>query len=260
MLILAIFVLVSAQDCTFTLPGGEVVNLSSMRNSGLPDYEITSNDGYIYRANICGSVNSACEGDTGGIASQWFSYSTCIASLGRMYDYWGTTIGSSVGYLDASDPSKGFFVSYQGGDICFDMNSYVDRSVTFNFHCDSSKDTLTDAYETSTYCKYALDFNTKLACIGSSKSDSAFPTPAAQTQGLSSGSKFLIFLFIGTLLYCGLGIAYNKYTTDATLLESIPQKEFWMEVPSLAADGMSYSVTKVKVALGSIKGQSHEPI
>lgn len=259
MLVLALFVLVSGQDCSFTLPGGEIVDLSSLRNTSPPDYEVYAGDGYIYRANICGPVSSACEGDSSAVATQWTSYSSCISILGRMYDIWGTSLPPKVAYLDASDPNKGFSLTYSGGDYCFNMMSYIDRSVTFNFNCDSAKGSFTDASESTTLCQYTYNFKTKLACVSPSKSDSA-ALQAAQSQGLSRGSKFLLVLFVASLLYCGLGIAYNKYTGDMSIVESIPHKDFWMEIPALAGDGISFTLTKVKSGFESVKGQSHEPI
>jgi hypothetical protein len=156
------------------------------------------------------------------------------------------------------------------GDVCFNMQSYVDRSVVFNFHCDSStKGSFSNAYETDTLCKYSFDFNTKLACIQpaqTSSSEASQPVqPASTSSGLSSGSKFLLLLGVGLALYCGLGIAYNKYTSESsTITESLPHKEFWSEIPSLASDGVSFTLMKLKSGAESVKGkmssQSHEPI
>jgi hypothetical protein len=266
LLLLTIFALAAAQDCSFTLPGGEVVNLSSLRNTGPPDFEIFAADGYIYRGNICGSVSAACEGDSSAIATQWTSYSSCVAVLGRMYDIWGSTLAPQVAYIDASDPSQGFSLTFTGGDVCFDMMSYVDRSVTYNFRCDSGKGSLSNAYESTTLCKYTYDFTTKLACTATAPASSAStnPVPASPSSGLSQGSKFLIFLALAIVLYCGLGIAYNKYTSEASLSESIPHKEFWMEIPSLASDGFTFSITKLRSGMESAKGKmsshTHEPI
>jgi hypothetical protein len=226
MFLLIIFAFAAGQDCSFTLPGGEVVNLSSLRNTGPPDYEIFASDGYIYRGNICGSVSAACEGDSSGIATQWTSYSSCVAVLGRLYDIWGSTLAPQVAYIDASDPSQGFSLTFTGGDLCFDMMSYVDRSVTYNFRCGSGKGSLSNAYESTALCKYTYDITTKLACTATAPaSSSTDPVQASPSSGLSRGSKFLIFLALSAVLYCSLGMAYNKYTSEASLSESIPHKD-----------------------------------
>jgi hypothetical protein len=262
MLVLALAAAVTAQDCSFTLPGGEVVNLSTLRKSSPPDYEVLGKDGYYYKGNICGPLNSACEGDSNGIAAQWTSYSTCIAILGRMKNFWGTTLAPTVGYLDAADPNKGFTVTFPGGDSCFNSLGYVDRTVTYNFYCGTGKLSFDNAYESTTRCAYFFDFYTKLGCLNPPLAEaSASEVVPGASDGLSCGWKFLILLFVCVVAYCGLGMAYYKYTGYGSLVESIPQKEFWMEIPSLAADGVSYSLSVLKSGVEAAKskmtGQGH---
>mmetsp|Transcript_10291 Transcript_10291/g.20050 ORF Transcript_10291/g.20050 Transcript_10291/m.20050 type:complete len:159 (+) Transcript_10291:326-802(+) len=157
----------------------------------------------------------------------------------------------------------GFSLTYTEGDICYDMEKYIDRTVTFNFYCDSKdKGSLAEVEESPFLCQYTYDFYTKSACIKPAKA-SVDPVPPPAT-GISSGTKFLIFLLVGVLLYLALGMTYNHFKNSTSLSDSVPNKEFWYEMPSLVQEGISFTIVTIKsgleVAKGKMSSQAHEPI
>jgi hypothetical protein len=57
------------------------------------------------------------------------------------------------------------------------------------------------------------------------------------SSGLSGGWWFVIWVVLGTSIYLGGGFLYKTKKMGTTGIESIPNIDFWREVPSLVGDG-----------------------
>lgn len=65
--------------------------------------------------------------------------------------------------------------------------------------------------------------------------------------GISGGTIFLILLLVVVILYFVLGCVYQRKKNGTTgMVESIPQSEFWMGLPSLIKDGCVFTAEKLK--------------
>ena len=234
-----------AYDCTFVTPDGEKYDLSSLRRSGPPDYTVRVGSDYEYRTNICSPTFQSCNGDYSGIATQWSLDGSCVAVLGRQIPVFGGNTPPVVDYIDPSDHSVGVTLKYFNGDVCID-EGFLERSVLYNIRCaPDEKGTILSAVEYSP-CQYQIDMLSRAGCLPSSQGRL---NDNSTRSGRKSGgwtTWILLSILIGVILYCGLGIYINHKQHDLELLESIPNKEFWKEVPNLLREGAAFTIAKIR--------------
>eukprot|EP01065_Artemidia_motanka_P039509 TRINITY_DN4844_c0_g2_i1.p1 TRINITY_DN4844_c0_g2~~TRINITY_DN4844_c0_g2_i1.p1 ORF type:complete len:300 (+),score=124.79 TRINITY_DN4844_c0_g2_i1:80-901(+) len=70
------------------------------------------------------------------------------------------------------------------------------------------------------------------------------------SDGCGGGCIFLILFFVGGFTYFAAGVAINRYKFEKRGFESIPNVEFWKDVPFLVKDGVLYTVHKVRGGSG----------
>ena len=201
--------------------------------------EISRNDGYTYRFNICGGTVKVCNGQPAP-ASKWRG--TKCNNLGDMQT-------QEISLLDEHDASKGLRLVYRDGDICKKQVSCMgigqeanicmgigSRQVTYEIECDRGSDpgVLQKIVETS-MCDYTILFQSRHAC---------------PTNGIagSRGWSFVFFVVLVAGLYLGIGIGINKYKFGLDGIESVPHISFWRQVPGLVKDGVTFSVAQSKQA------------
>mmetsp|Transcript_2521 Transcript_2521/g.3959 ORF Transcript_2521/g.3959 Transcript_2521/m.3959 type:complete len:241 (+) Transcript_2521:18-740(+) len=205
----------STFPCVFTMPDGEVVNLSSTYSS-MPDYEADAMD-FIYRLNICGNTLKTC-GDQEGIATQWLYNGRCVAVLARQGPK-----APQAEYLDPTDPSAGIKLTYFNGDRC---NNKQDRMITYKFHC-SQEPTRVGLAQEGHICKYEFDIYTKEICPAKTKLKTKTSTSSKVKTGLLLlGGGFIAYFIIGVL-------ANKRKEPQLGVMEAIPNKDFWFDLPSV---------------------------
>ena len=228
-------------DCVFNMPDGNTVDLYNVYNP-LPDYTI-SVGGYDYIINVCGDTVKKCPGDAFSIATQWLNGS-CVSILARQ-----SPAPPVISYIDPEDPGEGVTLTYSNGDVCLD--SFTPRKVVYNLYCDDGITEL-DSAEEDPKCVYNFNFYTKYACPKSRTGK------VITSKNLSWGSIFLIGLLVSLVLYCVLGTYLNyKNGENQSISESIPNKDFWVELPSLVFTGIHFSLSKSLECINRLRGKEY---
>lgn len=93
------------------------------------------------------------------------------------------------------------------------------------------------------------------ACVGTTKAGATTRTGVTPTLGppdqppgggaLDGGWVMIILLIVGLVLYCGFGSMFMYMMRGARGSEMIPNKAFWLELPSLVKDGCNFTVAKI---------------
>lgn len=233
-----------AYECTFTAPDGAEYDLTPLRKISPPDYSSKVGGQYEYRSNICGTTFQPCNGDTSGIATQWNIDGRCVAVLGRQNPVFGVGNPPEFTYIDPNAPEKGVTLKYQNGDVCIDIG-FIERTVTYTIKCDpSAKASVIQAVETSP-CQYQIDFASKSACPPVPETN-LNDNSTRRKKKVNRGTWLLLTVAVGVTVYCGVGIYINKKRHGMELLESIPNKEFWSEVPAMLRELVASMVARVR--------------
>jgi len=240
-------------DCIFEAPDGIMYDLSAMKHSSPPDYtEKSASDPYEYRCNVCHSTVQSCAGDFTGLATQWNAGGSCIAVLGRQNPVFGGVNRPTLEYLDEEKPEEGVSLVYYNGDLCYTVVSY-EREIRYNIHCDKSTKAELVSISEPRACQYVFEFKSKAGCLFESQDSKA----KRAAKKAFSPQKYLIWTGLLLALYCVLGACYKRRLQGTDWTSSVPNKEFWLDLPALVSDGVSFSLTKVRT-LGS--SQAHPPI
>lgn len=240
-------------DCIFEAPDGIMYDLSSMKHSSPPDYTAPSvSDSYEYRCNVCHSTLQSCAGDFTGLATQWNAGGGCVAVLGRENPVFGGVNRPVLEYLDEGKPEEGVSLVYFNGDLCYTVVAF-EREIRYNIHCDRSTKAELVSISEPRACQYVFEFKSKAACLFESQDSQA----KRAAKKAFSPKKYLIWTGMILALYCGLGCLYKRRVEGNDWTSSLPHKEFWLDLPALVRDGVSFSLGKVRT-LRSF--QTHEPI
>jgi len=248
-----LLVTAQAYDCAFKAPDGAEYDLSPLRRSGPPDFTVRVGADYEYRTNLCTPTFQSCNGDPTGIATQWNLDGSCVSVLGRQSPVFGGSNPPVLDYIDRNDHSVGVTLKYVNGDVCID-EGFLERSVMYNIRCaPDEKGAVLSATEYSP-CQYQIDIISKAGCLPASRG-SLSDNSTRQRSKAGNGTWLLLSLAIGLSLYCGLGIYINKKRHGLELLESIPHKEFWQEVPNLVREGAAFTIAKLRRWKGDNEGR-----
>ena len=193
-------------SCIYHFGDKEVYDLKSLRVTSPKDYTYKEN-GLLYIVNFCGPTIKACNGITDNFASIWNTTTfECLETLAEN--------NPEATYIKPNDPGKGIKITYKGNSI-----------TEIVIECDQAYDIANFLYVKTTQGSpnvYTFSFKSKQVCRN-------FAEPEPESMGWFS--KFLIFLIIGAILYCVLGIAINYKTNRyQSFSESIPHKEFWLNL------------------------------
>lgn len=233
---LVLFVVAAfAYDCDFTLSDGYSVDLTPMAKSSGPDYKYSDDFGNNYFANICAEIKNECSGEKKAIAAVSNAQSPCKV-LGRQAPL-GILEGPTVDFLDSSDPNNGVSMTYSGGDLCT-IIGFIDTEVEYRISCDPNVvNQLKRAYSTSP-CSYVFEFSSMFGC--------PIPPLNINPEPQSNGKTCLLIILLGLLGYFIIGTAYNKLKHQQSLHDSIPNKDFWTDLPGLIRDGFGFSLNKLR--------------
>jgi hypothetical protein len=199
-----------ALDCTPTIDGIDF-DFSALRQSS-SDYSGTGG-GSTYKLNFCGNaVDKACS-DKGGCLCEYDDRSNIVAVLAS----WSKAPEPQWNLADSKDASGGVTLTFENGDSCTPT-----RNSLISFIC-SDEASSTFIVSSTSKCIYTLSFNTPAACA---------------SDGLSLGSKILIFSGVAFIVYVAAGCVYKTKVKGTTGIESCPNVEGWRELPSLVWLGL----------------------
>lgn len=101
-----------------------------------------------------------------------------------------------------------------------------------------------------------VEINTPTSCPGYSPSSSN--TAKLPNKGWTTSYKIMIGTFSLFIIYCGIGAFLNKRKDpEATICESIPNREFWLSLPSHIKDGAAYVCELIGDLIDRVRGNSY---
>jgi hypothetical protein len=106
-------------------------------------------------------------------------------------------------------------------------------------------------------CSYTAVLQTPASCTGGTVGG------GGSGGGLSGGSVFLIIFFVGGFLYLAVGCVYKRQKMGASGVESVPNVDFWRELPGLVGDGFKFTFAKLKALCsggGSAGGETYQQV
>ena len=123
--------------------------------------------------------------------------------------------------------SEGITQVYKGGARSNACGKQM--QMRLHFVCDGSAgvgqpNTAPDFRRLVQDCEYNFIWRTDVVC----------------TAGLSTGWWFNIFVILAAVAYLGGGIAYKRKKLGVTGLESVPNIDFWRDLPALCSEGFTY--------------------
>jgi Autophagy-related protein 27 len=177
---------------------------------------------------------------------------------------WNNGTGRSCGVLRTQQiwtgtntvEDDGVTFIYEDGNVC-SANDAVRRTLIF-VNCDKSvkdvaaKVTSVPKETKPGSCSFEIVMSSRFACKDAGSKDGDKKHKHDHNSGLSGGSIFLITLTCVLFAYLFAGIAWNAYKHGARGTDIVPNKDFWVQVPSLIVEGGRYIVN-------TARGQSSSP-
>jgi hypothetical protein len=204
-----------ANDCTFELPNGFNVNLSSLQQT--QDYKFEK-DSFTYYANFCGSTHKQCNGRN--IPASVFTYSiykitlddsTCIMPLSDSFKV-------SADFVDPENKSTGIKLGLpQGGQCAMDPNHFY--QVYYYLMCDLSVEGAKfQSVVQINNCAYEYRFTSRSGCY--------------TVHDYGNMSTYALYVFMVSMVmiaYC-LGfmmVNYQRCPEDG-VVKALPHRTFWV--------------------------------
>jgi len=180
---------------------------------------------YIYSVDLCSPIPFACD--------------TCTTDSGYCQQStdkkWTFCVGKySTASFVGQDGGKGVQIYYTSPP----GNDGLVRKGTVTVNCNPNAKTPqnVDIHNPVNVNSYQISFDSAAGCAGGG--------------GLSGGSIFLIILIPGIALYFFGGMLYLGALKGNRGKEMVPNIEFWVTVPGLVQDGITFTITKVKGFMG----------
>eukprot|EP00455_Lapot_gusevi_P045480 TRINITY_DN5825_c0_g2_i1.p1 TRINITY_DN5825_c0_g2~~TRINITY_DN5825_c0_g2_i1.p1 ORF type:complete len:261 (-),score=79.03 TRINITY_DN5825_c0_g2_i1:117-842(-) len=224
-LVLGLFSLAkAAEECSPTV-SGQRFDLSGLATGS----DIVIKNGlYEYAFAPCGSAQKTCPANpprTGSLVQSQGAFCAILSS-------WNSPLWSLV---DIHDPWKGLQATFSNGDAG-NCPGGRNRALTAVFTCDASASGDSFVISEPSPCSYKVVLNSKYGC---------------PVGGLSSGWTFVIVVIGSFVAYIVAGCVYKRSRLGVTdWKESIPNIDFWQELPGLVKDGVMFSYSKIRGICG----------
>jgi len=128
------------------------------------------------------------------------------------------------------ESGKGVTIHYSNGEYC-PSTGYTKS--TIHVVCGTSE-TITTASVDSDGCGIEITISSAAGC---GKEVAFEGTSAGETAAI----VILVLLLVGVILYIAIGMFVNwKFKGASSVVEMIPQREFWMSVPGMVVDGCKF--------------------
>jgi hypothetical protein len=156
----------------------------------------------------------------------------CQQSLDKRFTYCvGLSATASFVGQDGGAGVTIFYVSPPGEED----NSVRKGTVTIKCNPAATKPLKIDIHNPTNVNDYSIEFESAAAC---------------PKTGLSGGSIFLIIVIPGLAIYFFGGMLYLGVIKGYRGKELIPNLEFWLTIPGLVQDGVTFTISKIKEKLG----------
>jgi len=211
----------------------------------IQDWEIGASDGDTYGFNACGPSSYCTDIGFPGM-------NLCRAGNGPTIQF--STGPGSWSLIDDNNFTAGAQLTFTG-DAIQDMCPEPTKTTTvLQFLC---RDPVNDGPVIDKYgdmgppytCNWVISFGSTVVCEAILNPPSRIyppPPPGSNSTGLSGGSIFLIALLVTAVVYCVGGVLFQKFHKQQTGLSMIPNSQFWLSIPGLVKDGISYSWSKLR--------------
>ncbi|KAH3719282.1 hypothetical protein DPMN_062113 [Dreissena polymorpha] len=216
-------------SCSMSDGSGDIDLTSLSGSNGQPKFKdvLNSDEGYYYSYSPCGSFTELqCQDATACFLDQAKEQAQQIGDYGRTdFEYDGNNV----------------VVAYSSG-------SGVLKLTQVNLLCDPTAcDPKFVPNGNQGPGLYEMTLTTICACPG--KCSASGPTSGCHSsgavEGLSVGSILLIIFFVTLALYLTAGVAYMRIRKQASGSDMIPNKEFWVVLPSHVVTGGKFVVAKI---------------
>jgi hypothetical protein len=196
----------------------------------------TTSDQYHYAINPCGLVPATSCGipttpRPGVMACQTSVVNTFISILAFID---GVT-GTNASFIEREEPGSGVVMTIRNGDGC----GGPPRTMIVTFMCDHKvrRPTSIDIDE-SPSCTFNIQLRAADACpLGSS--DDSTSTP------FGVGAIFVIVVVVIVSVYIVGGLSWKRFKQGYHGLETIPNRDFWVNIFALIVAGCRFSLSKV---------------
>jgi hypothetical protein len=220
-------------------------DLSHLQTEGGASYEMElNNEEYLVYAQICGTDRSSdeCSSDQGSVC--FYENNANGTYMGAMAG-WDLDPDPSFSMLDSSNPDAGVVLTFNNGHY---LNPADIVTVAITMPCDPDKD------EPSLTAAITSNMNFSEFYIELEGSVIACPTdqpyiPGGNPSGddsWSAGDYFLVTLALSSFFYLSVGMVYKSTQLGTSGIESVPNIDMWRNLPSLVAEGATFTVSKIR--------------
>ncbi|CAF3188455.1 unnamed protein product [Rotaria socialis] len=123
--------------------------------------------------------------------------------------------------------------------------TYQTKHVKISMQC--TKDTEVNVLEIiseSPQETYNMKLSSKCACFDGCKNKPG-PDPDKPNKGLSGGAVLLIIVVVLVFIYLITFMSFNKFKREATGLDILPHRSFWISLPGYSKDGVIFIFQKL---------------
>lgn len=243
-----LFVATNAQ-CSWNSPNGRF-DFSKHTGDGTLGPVMDQFGSYNIYLTVCDDGNHVCN-LAPVMASRTFAFGTPTCQI--LGQWQGTTpVWSMVPPDLLHAPNGGVQMSFSNGDPC--PSTGLQMSTNVVFACDGPQpvpptvppNTFSVETTDTFSCEYKFTVPSD-ACIGDAQGN-VRPSGAAGdgAGGLSGGWIFVIIVLVCAFVYFVGGFIYKTRQKGTSGMESIPNIDFWRQVPGLVKDGAIFTWSKIR--------------
>ncbi|KAL5457487.1 hypothetical protein EMCRGX_G034753 [Ephydatia muelleri] len=211
-------------SCKCQTPSG-LIDLTPLSSTTGPSFTIKDSSGVTYTYNPCqGFSDGGCPSGT----------SVCQASTTVL-----GTIGTEVIHYDVALSITGLLIAY----------SATGSRVQVNLICNQTATTPILTYNGKIITLTVFDLTSCQCCYGGC-------TPSAGSSAVAPGIIGIVFIVViiaAIVVYFMAGSIYMSTQRNASGLDIIPNRTFWLEIPFLIWDGMKFSVSPCRDRMSGYK-------
>eukprot|EP00808_Paulinella_micropora_P030075 g69078.t1 len=214
-------------------------------------YNGKDSSGQDYELNLCGIIEDGGTCQRSGAAICQVAGDSSVIVVASATDARQPTYSS----IDSSDVAKGLKLSFDNEPLnppfpCYPLGTVRRATVQLTCVPGASPPTTPLVVAEPSTCNYLISIPSKYGCPA--------PKGGWKVEGdvkvLSAGSVILILLFPVICLYLLLGILYKSKVQGTSGVESIPNIDFWRQVPELVKDGIIFTMRGCKKPGGAGTG------
>jgi hypothetical protein len=233
-------------DCFFTDNSGMTFNLTSAKNIKFVGSDVL----YKYHMGVCQVASGAgdeCIVEGGSI---------CATTVDVPPKFVGTMGGFNLAVpapptwqsFDDEDPTntgpQGVILTYANGMMPdTEHNDTLETPTVYvRFPCDYNIDLPLEEFQV----EWTMGLTAIVTMTASKIGCPSKVPPLVHDTPMSVGWILIITLAVATTFYCCVGTIYNMSQLGTTGVDSIPNSEFWRDLPSLVVEGCRFACHKLR--------------